>query len=76
MLTAILTAIPAVKMICLDVANGYSQAFIDTVRPPFPPSAPAQRAQHPRAEQVSILPRRFGRLGKRFPGTRSPLGTW
>lgn len=45
MLTAILTAIPEVSMICLDVANGYSQAFIDTVRPlsspPRRPSAPS-----------------------------------
>ena len=46
MLTAILTAIPAVKMICLDVANGYSQAFIDTVRPPSSPAAgPARPAR-------------------------------
>ena len=32
MLTAILTAIPAVKMICLDIANGYSEHFVEHVR--------------------------------------------
>ena len=66
MLTAILTAIPAVKMICLDVANGYSQAFIDTVRPPSS-LPPAQRAQHAKAEPVSILPRQVRAARQAFP---------
>ncbi|CAG0881266.1 unnamed protein product [Cyprideis torosa] len=31
-LSSILTAIPDVKIICLDVANGYSEVFVETVR--------------------------------------------
>jgi GMP reductase len=32
MLQSVLHAIPAVKFICLDVANGYSEFFVETVR--------------------------------------------
>ena len=31
-LDAILTACPGVKIICLDVANGYSEAFVQCIR--------------------------------------------
>ncbi|XP_035669747.1 GMP reductase 1-like, partial [Branchiostoma floridae] len=31
-LTSILTSLPQLKFICLDVANGYSEAFVETVR--------------------------------------------
>lgn len=39
MVAAVRAAIPALKMICLDVANGYSEAFVDAVR--------RTRAAHP-----------------------------
>jgi GMP reductase len=39
MVQAVLSAIPAIRMICIDVANGYSEHFVDTVK--------AMRKEHP-----------------------------
>ena len=46
-LNEILTACPSVTLICLDVANGYSEFFVDTVK--------RVRAQWPRRELRRIL---------------------
>jgi GMP reductase len=39
MVKAVLGAIPGIRMICIDVANGYSEHFVDTVK--------AMRQEHP-----------------------------